>query len=157
MVYFFFSSRRRHTRCALVTGVQTCALPIFGPVAGGPLDVEIEILALEVEAAECSGQFRAQDASGVDRKSASTQNTVAVDAQLDPVSEVQFRSARRCVEQVLHVAADQERGIVGQNRQENRPSGYSGLPCIARSPIGGRSREEGARPPSSVVGGDAES
>src|SRR3546814_8841573 len=23
-----FSSRRRHTRCALVTGVQTCALPI---------------------------------------------------------------------------------------------------------------------------------
>src|SRR3546814_9540977 len=27
-VYFFFSSRRRHTSCALVTGVQTCALPI---------------------------------------------------------------------------------------------------------------------------------
>src|SRR3546814_10459503 len=26
---FFCSSRRRHTRCALVTGVQTCALPIF--------------------------------------------------------------------------------------------------------------------------------
>src|SRR3546814_4230133 len=25
---FFFPSRRRHTRCALVTGVQTCALPI---------------------------------------------------------------------------------------------------------------------------------
>src|SRR3546814_7125457 len=29
MFVFFFSSRRRHTRCALVTGVQTCALPIF--------------------------------------------------------------------------------------------------------------------------------
>src|SRR3546814_5358 len=28
LVLFFFSSRRRHTRCALVTGVQTCALPI---------------------------------------------------------------------------------------------------------------------------------
>src|SRR3546814_3728999 len=28
MLFFFFSSRRRHTRCALVTGVQTCALPI---------------------------------------------------------------------------------------------------------------------------------
>src|SRR3546814_13581083 len=28
MVVVFFSSRRRHTRCALVTGVQTCALPI---------------------------------------------------------------------------------------------------------------------------------
>src|SRR3546814_18131406 len=31
---FFFSSRRRHTRCALVTGVQTCALPICNPYAG---------------------------------------------------------------------------------------------------------------------------
>src|SRR3546814_1125919 len=30
---FFFSSRRRHTRCALVTGVQTCALPISWVVA----------------------------------------------------------------------------------------------------------------------------
>src|SRR3546814_4643473 len=28
-VFFFFSSRRRHTSCALVTGVQTCALPIY--------------------------------------------------------------------------------------------------------------------------------
>src|SRR3546814_8804028 len=43
VVVFFFSSTRRHTRCALVTGVQTCALPIFDarvravvvPYAGG--------------------------------------------------------------------------------------------------------------------------
>src|SRR3546814_17594422 len=38
---FFFSSRRRHTRCALVTGVQTCALPIsLGPhrIDGGDID-----------------------------------------------------------------------------------------------------------------------
>src|SRR3546814_9171682 len=32
--FFFFSSRRRHTRCALVTGVQTCALPIFAALGG---------------------------------------------------------------------------------------------------------------------------
>src|SRR3546814_4667478 len=32
---FFFSSRRRHTRCALVTGVQTCALPIFAGTDAG--------------------------------------------------------------------------------------------------------------------------
>src|SRR3546814_6973335 len=31
-LFFFFSSRRRHTRCALVTGVQTCALPIYAEV-----------------------------------------------------------------------------------------------------------------------------
>src|SRR3546814_4004982 len=37
----FFSSRRRHTRCALVTGVQTCALPIFElAVAAHDLAVE---------------------------------------------------------------------------------------------------------------------
>src|SRR3546814_7656130 len=38
VLYFvvcFFSSRRRHTRCALVTGVQTCALPISLCVAFG--------------------------------------------------------------------------------------------------------------------------
>src|SRR3546814_12145725 len=33
VVFFFFSSRRRHTRCALVTGVQTCALPICLPTS----------------------------------------------------------------------------------------------------------------------------
>src|SRR3546814_9936567 len=37
---FFFSSRRRHTRCALVTGVQTCALPI-SEAAGEPLSVPL--------------------------------------------------------------------------------------------------------------------
>src|SRR3546814_5085756 len=34
---FFFSSRRRHTRCALVTGVQTCALPI-SPMSNFTID-----------------------------------------------------------------------------------------------------------------------
>src|SRR3546814_6531992 len=34
--FFVFSSRRRHTRCALVTGVQTCALPISLRPSLGP-------------------------------------------------------------------------------------------------------------------------
>src|SRR3546814_17526503 len=34
MFFFFFSNRSRHTRGALVTGVQTCALPIFASVRG---------------------------------------------------------------------------------------------------------------------------
>src|SRR3546814_1949159 len=40
---FFFSSRRRHTRCALVTGVQTCALPICrgGSITGRGADLMI--------------------------------------------------------------------------------------------------------------------
>src|SRR3546814_9673672 len=37
--FFFFSSRRRHTRCALVTGVQTCALPIFSVFGEGLVNV----------------------------------------------------------------------------------------------------------------------
>src|SRR3546814_11472625 len=45
VILVFFSSRRRHTRCALVTGVQTCDLPIYSiaaslalraPAAGDP-------------------------------------------------------------------------------------------------------------------------
>src|SRR3546814_1049973 len=42
---FFFSSRRRHTRCALVTGVQTCALPISRqtrPETADAADYEID-------------------------------------------------------------------------------------------------------------------
>src|SRR3546814_8695971 len=47
MVIFFFSSRRRHTSCALVTGVQTCALPISAAeLVGGlkriaPFDISV--------------------------------------------------------------------------------------------------------------------
>src|SRR3546814_5252347 len=38
---FFFSSRRRHTRCALVTGVQTCALPISSSYWHGYADAQV--------------------------------------------------------------------------------------------------------------------
>src|SRR3546814_19993257 len=40
LLLVFFSSRRRHTRCALVTGVQTCALPI-SRVGSGPFPTEL--------------------------------------------------------------------------------------------------------------------
>src|SRR3546814_20768502 len=50
---FFFSSRRRHTRCALVTGVQTCALPIFPresvPKVYDALKVQDTAVTLEVQ------------------------------------------------------------------------------------------------------------
>src|SRR3546814_7643464 len=39
MVSVFFSIRRRHTSCALVTGVQTCALPIYPQVIKAVLSV----------------------------------------------------------------------------------------------------------------------
>src|SRR3546814_6247559 len=70
---FFFSSRRRHTRCALVTGVQTCALPIskllravqereIDRVGGSqPIKVDIRLLATSnrnLEEEVLAGNFR---------------------------------------------------------------------------------------------------
>src|SRR3546814_1170271 len=47
LFFFFFSGRRRHTSCALVTGVQTCALPIYGVLPGTVADVHAaEIISL---------------------------------------------------------------------------------------------------------------
>src|SRR3546814_5044817 len=47
IIAFLFSSRRRHTRCALVTGVQTCALPILGiNLKGVWLSIKYEVEAM---------------------------------------------------------------------------------------------------------------
>src|SRR3546814_8547125 len=43
-MFVFFSSRRRHTRCALVTGVQTCALPILQLASKARQDQVVPIL-----------------------------------------------------------------------------------------------------------------
>src|SRR3546814_2038485 len=45
--FFFFSSRRRHTRCALVTGVQTCALPIWQHLQAVPAKFGTSVLLIE--------------------------------------------------------------------------------------------------------------
>src|SRR3546814_6185915 len=69
IVCFFFSSRRRHTRCALVTGVQTCALPISHVVLVGKDHdgVRSDEAALLFELAEVERDVRlrgGQDAAG---------------------------------------------------------------------------------------------
>src|SRR3546814_16825103 len=56
MYMFFFSSRRRHTRCALVTGVQTCALPISSS--------RIDIAAKEGAKGELGARVAALKANG---------------------------------------------------------------------------------------------
>src|SRR3546814_11047573 len=48
---FFFSSRRRHTSCALVTGVQTCALPILQLTADQELRRELLLFSLSKHSA----------------------------------------------------------------------------------------------------------
>src|SRR3546814_8318643 len=67
--FFFFSSRRRHTRFALVTGVQTCALPIYRLFGSAEVWIKSErsnpagsikdrIALSMVEAAEKSGELK---------------------------------------------------------------------------------------------------
>src|SRR3546814_16600997 len=59
---FFFSSRRRHTRCALVTGVQTCALPI----SCAPADLRAAVHAVRVGARR--GDRLLRRSAGTDRR-----------------------------------------------------------------------------------------
>src|SRR3546814_2245349 len=66
--FFFFSSRRRHTRCALVTGVQTCALPIL--LRAGLLDAASYL------------DVVAENATRLERSPARLQQTLA-DASFD--------------------------------------------------------------------------
>src|SRR3546814_9695705 len=48
LLCFFFSSRRRHTRCALLTGVQTCALPIcWKPVLLQAVDKKVPYISID--------------------------------------------------------------------------------------------------------------
>src|SRR3546814_13555803 len=50
ILVFVFSSRRRHTRCALVTGVQTCALPIFTqPIRYGTEKLDQRLAGREID------------------------------------------------------------------------------------------------------------
>src|SRR3546814_4972491 len=60
---FFFSSRRRHTRCALVTGVQTCALPIWWRPGSDPA-AEFQETALRGRGRHQHGAVEAADMVG---------------------------------------------------------------------------------------------
>src|SRR3546814_8058227 len=87
-IVFLFSSRRRHTRCALVTGVQTCALPI--------LDAGDEPLVGDEEQRE-AGRFVDAAALGLD------------DAVLDLVAHAQAMAAADAVGLEIGNASCRER------------------------------------------------
>src|SRR3546814_7292870 len=52
--FFFLSSSIRHTRCALVTGVQTCALPICAPIIDTSVEAAPEAVASSRRAAQAA-------------------------------------------------------------------------------------------------------
>src|SRR3546814_13394845 len=81
--HFFFSSRRRHTICALVTGVQTCALPIcHQPGERGAVAMEIVLL----------------DPPRLDRVATEKARDISADPLVDPREQVRRRRIERVVE-----------------------------------------------------------
>src|SRR3546814_4503701 len=60
--FFYFSSRRRHTRCALVTGVQTCALPILDRIRL-PVGLTLDVAPIDIISSEVRGQLAAEPAA----------------------------------------------------------------------------------------------
>src|SRR3546814_6516737 len=94
---FFFSSRRRHTRCALVTGVQTCALPI------SPERITIAQEEYQrVIAAICNLPPRARQAFELNRFSELTYQAIAehMGISKNSVKELIHRALVRIVEEM---------------------------------------------------------
>src|SRR3546814_2774502 len=90
---FFFSSRRRHTRCALVTGVQTCALPISS--LSGAVERDRR------EAAEVQLAREAQERLAADR------------ARQEAQERQQVRERERVAEKFNTIAGKREAGAHG--------------------------------------------
>src|SRR3546814_5113880 len=112
LYFVFFSSRRRHTRCALVTGVQTCALPIL-PKDGGRFDLPI---ALGILAA--SGQVPVQAL-----------------AEWEFLGELALTGELRAVDGVLPAALAAARA---GRRLTDRKSGVQGKSVTVIVDLGGR-------------------
>src|SRR3546814_9811955 len=89
--FFFCSSRRRHTRCALVTGVQTCALPISPDIVAAASDkLAGKGLASAAGAAEPVGTTAGQQA-------APTIPAVGGPAGTAPLRSEERRVGKECV------------------------------------------------------------
>src|SRR3546814_574445 len=96
---FFFSSRRRHTRCALVTGVQTCALPIY--LLPGELETLAERPTASVEAYQLYLLGRSFYLRGCDKRSLRIAHDVFTKAtDIDPLY-AQAHAARATCETTL--------------------------------------------------------
>src|SRR3546814_10335273 len=107
---FFFSSRRRHTRCALVTGVQTCALPIVLPdglMFDGSGRKRAGSVSCCVESALCGQQCQAR-ADVIEQGSRRRAFEEVVAEQLDAPYRTALRSTRAnpaCAEDLLQIGS----------------------------------------------------
>src|SRR3546814_3445337 len=97
---FFFSSRRRHTRCALVTGVQTCALPISDPAGKAGLQNLMASLLDEGTATMDSRELaeaRERLGAGIDIDPSLDRTTVTLSALEPNLRSEERRVGKECV------------------------------------------------------------
>src|SRR3546814_3687894 len=114
-IIFFFTSRRRHTRCALVTGVQTCALPIYR----GQTAASLRAARANVEAAQLDLGFTRVTApidGRVSRAEITAGNYVTAGqtvltsvASVDPIYVYFDGDARRYLQNTIGRASSRER------------------------------------------------
>src|SRR3546814_7018392 len=104
-VFFFFSSRRRHTRCALVTGVQTCALPICKPTG--------EIFDKAVESAP-DAKLREQYELSIRAVAAFERFKAVCDARLG-VAEPSLNTLQEALKRIVQILgkAARAKGLIG--------------------------------------------
>src|SRR3546814_14066569 len=123
---FFFSSRRRHTRCALVTGVQTCALPILLRDTGAVLVDAAANPALE---AEIRAAIEDGDAIITDlhvwRVGPGRYAAIVSLVAADPLSPQKYADRLRVHDEVVHVTIEPPR-CAGHEKWEKRRGGQEG-------------------------------
>src|SRR3546814_16147995 len=110
VILFFFSSRRRHTRCALVTGVQTCALPIcFDYGEGG------------YQSDQCNVGFNEQQGTF----------QIEIKGLAEPKSKEAARICQQDLNEVIAAFVQDktaiERGLFDEERSEERRVGKEGV------------------------------
>src|SRR3546814_13281036 len=123
---FFFSSRRRHTRCALVTGVQTCALPIFKRLSE-PFQMGLPAFLKHLSVLEASGLIHTEKQGRV--------RTCRIDAARLAAAEGWLAEQRA----IWQGRTDRLAAFV-ESRNHARKSVVSGKRLSVRVYLGGRAR-----------------
>src|SRR3546814_1374438 len=139
---FFFSSRRRHTRCAVVTGVQTCALPISARYAdafpagyragAGPDEAALDILQLHSLAGRHSRAARLyrnpEDGESRLRLKLYSRDPIILSEAVPTLENFGFR----VIEEMATALREGELGYIDRFLLD-LPAGQSALDVIARS------------------------
>src|SRR3546814_6647701 len=125
---FFLSSRRRHTRCALVTGVQTCALPIYPRREGRSVELVLgiqnqrDVHHLDVQLARLLAMQQVQEMAADGGFVSHTLDALAFVAKAIPVAHDRRERGQQAVGLVVLLGEILLRFQVAQERSEEQQS-----------------------------------